>query len=471
VLGGAAGLVAAAWGADLLASLYSVDSAGRALAFDLTLSAPVVTAALVLTLVTALLAGGIPAWHASRADVIGVLKDEGASGGARRARLRTLLVSGQVAVSIVLLVGAVLLIESGQRALGGPGFDAEQVITLRLRPSLVDYSRERAHAFHHEVIRALESLPGVISASPSVFMSIFSAGPRVSTADPRQPDRRVDALANAVGPRYFETLGVRVTAGREFTAEDRMGGLPVAIVNDVLAERLWPDQHAVGLTLVADHQPYTVIAVVEDTQYYATGDAPRPQVFFSYWQSQGDDTFFNDSRTFVRVAGDPALMMSAVRLAITTVDAAVPISEAHPLRDRVRFMFQPVRMARAMLTSFAMLAVALSAVGLYGVLAFSVARRTREIGLRIALGATPRLIAVMVLRDGLLLTSAGVVVGLAAAWHTTQYVGSLLFGLGTRDLTAFVAAPAVLAAVALVASYLPARRAARVSPLAAMRTE
>jgi hypothetical protein len=281
----------------------------------------------------------------------------------------------------------------------------------------------------------------------------------------------VDAIGNLVGPRYFETIGVRLIEGREFTERDRAGAAPVILVNDVLARRLWSDRTAVGQTLLADARPHEVVGVVADAQYYAAGDSPRPQVFFSYWQARAGETLLNDSRTFARVAGDPSAMMPSIRRAIAAVDASVPISEDHPLRDRVAYMLQPVRTARGMLTSFAALAVVLSAVGLYGVLALSVTQRTREIGLRIALGATRRQIAGMIFRDGMVVTMVGVGAGLLTAWQFTRLVSSLLFGLEARDLTAFLAAPAVLAAVALAGSYFPARRAARVSPMSAMRVE
>ena len=469
--GGAAGLVAATWTTELLASLYSNDSSGRVLAFDLSLTLPVVFAAFGLTLAAALLAGGLPAWHASRGSVIAVLKDEGASGGARRARLRGALVSAQVAVSVMLLIGAALVIGSVQGALDGPGFDPEHVITLRLRPALVDYSRDRAHAFQRDVIHALESLPGVVSASPSAFMSMFSAGTRVQVRDATADVGPTDAIGNSVGPHYFSTLGVPILEGREFLEQDREGAPPVVIVNDVLARRLAPDRPATGMTLVADGRPHTIVGVARDAQYYASGDAPRAQVFFSYWQAHAGDAFLNDSRTFVRVAGDPAAMMADITRAIGSVDASVPVTEAHSLRDRVAYMFQPVRMAQALLTILAALALVLSAVGLYGVLAFSVAQRTREIGLRLAIGATRSQIAAMVVRDAAVVIATGVAAGLVAAWYSTHLVASMLFGIGTRDLTAFLAAPVVIAVVALAASYLPARRAARVSPLVAMRTD
>jgi putative ABC transport system permease protein len=469
--GGVAGLLVSTWGTDFLSSLYSHDSAGRPIAFDMTINGTVVTATVALTLFTALLAGVTPAWHASRGHLVAVLKDEGASGGARRARLRGLLVAAQVAVCVVLLIGAALLIQSAYRAFQGPGFSPDHLITVRLRPSLVDYPRDRAHAYQRDVVRTLESLPGVVSASPSVYMSMFSAGLNVTAQATTAAAVSVTAISNPIGPRYFETLAIPLVEGREFTARDRTGAPLVAVVNDVLARQLWPDSPVAGRALQVNGQPHTVVGVVRDAQYYPTGDPPRAQVFLSYWQPRGADTFLNDSRVFIRVAGDAAQMMAAVRRAVAAVDSAVPISEDHPLADRLVYAFQPVRMARGMLTSFAVLAVVLSAVGLYGVLAFSVAQRTREIGVRMALGARPRDIASVVLRDAAVLTAAGISLGLVAAWNTAQFATLLLFGLDARDPTAFVAAPVLLAIVALTASYVPARRAVNVLPLTALRSE
>jgi predicted permease len=470
LLGGVAALVTATWTTDFLAQFYSYDSAGRPLTFDLSLSVPVVTAAIGLTLVAALLAGGIPAWHASRTDVIAILKDESAAAGTRRAWMRQFLVGAQVAIAVVLLVGATLLIGSVQRALQGPGFDPAQAITVRLRPSLVGYSRERAHAFQRNVIDRLASMPGVVSASPSVFMSLFSAG-QVWPVTTATSNGKIDALWNPVGPKYFSTLGMRVIEGREFTELDRGGAPPVAIVNDVLARRIAPDGPAVGMTIAAAGQSLTVVGVVNDAQYYVSGDAPRPQLFVSYWQSPANDTFMSDSRTFIRVTGDPAAMMPRIISAVAQVDPAVPISETHPVRERVAYIIQPVRMARMMLTASALLAVGLCAVGLYGVLAFSVAQRTREIGVRVAIGASRRQIVVLVLRDAAGVIAIGLSVGLLLAWNSTQLVSSMLFGIAAHDGMAFAAAPLAIIIVACLASCLPARRATHVSPLTALRID
>ena len=194
-------------------------------------------------------------------------------------------------------------------------------------------------------------------------------------------------------------------------------------------------------------------------------------MFTSYWQTRGGDAFQNDSRTFVKVAGDPAAMMADIRRAVAAVDPAVPVSEAHPLGERVEYMSQPVRVARLLVTASALLALVLCAVGLYGVLAFSVAERTREFGLRLAVGATRRHILTLVARDAMSVIAAGVAAGLIAAWNLTYLVDSLLFGISSRNVAAFAAAPVAIVAVAALASYLPARRATRVSPLASLRVD
>jgi predicted permease len=470
VLGGAAGLVAAVWSTSVLETLYAQDSAGRAMTFALSLELPVVLAAAGLTILAALLAGGIPAWLASRTEVSSVLKQEGPLGTGRM-RLRQLLVCAQLAMSLVLLVGAGMLVASAQQVMRGPGFDPGPVMTLRLRPSLVNYSRDRAERFHRDVVARLEALPGVVSASPSVYMAMFGGGPRSAVRDPAQAGATVDATRNFVGTRYFATLGIGVAEGRDFVESDRRGGAAVAIVNDVVARQLSPNRPLAGRAIEVDGRVHTVVGVVRDAQYYAAGETPRGQIFFSYWQSDGTDAFLADSRMFVKVDGDPRAMLADVRRAIAAVDPAVPISEAHALEERVAYMFQPLRVARLLLTAFAVLALLLATVGLYGVLAQSVVQRTREIGVRVAIGATRRDIVALVFRDALTLIAAGVAVGLLGAWYSTRLLQNLLFGVSSRDPWSFAAAAVVVLSIGLLASYLPARRAAQVSPLTAMRLE
>jgi len=473
VLGSIAGLLVGAWGNALLESVYSHDAGGRPASFPLAISANVFAATAAITVGAAFLVGIIPSLVAGRADVITALKDEGGSGGGRRSRARQILVTGQVAASVVLLVGAALLLQSVWNLNRGANFDPDHVAVLRLRPSLVDYPRERAHRFQRQAIEAIEALPGVTSASPSVFFGLLGGGSVAgySTDPAASPESRHTILLGNAGADYFSTIGVALVEGRDFTDRDTLDAPRVVVVNDVVAAQLWPSQRAVGETLYVNGLPHTVVGVARDAQYYAAGQAPRPQIFASYWQPLGDDAFANDSRMFVRTAGDPAPLMDAIRKAIAAVDPDVPISEDLPLRDRIHYNYQPVRFARTMMVGFAALALVLSAVGIYGVLAFSVAQRTRELAIRFALGATRSSVARLVLRDGVVMTVIGVTVGLAAAWSSSRYIASFLYGIQPDAALAYLIGPVLIAVVSLAASYAPARRAAGVSASAALRCE
>jgi hypothetical protein len=298
---------------------------------------------------------------------------------------------------------------------------------------------------------------------------VFGAGIRVRVSPPGADE--FDAVGGHGGARYFEALGITVLQGRDFSWRDDTRTPRVAIVNDVLARRVWPHGGGSGETLVVDGTAYTVIGVVADAQYYAAGESPRPQVFFSYWQPPSADPFLNDSRMLVRVAGNPASMMTVLRRAVATADENVPISEDHPLSERVRYVYQPVRLAQSLLVTLAALALVLTAVGLYGLLAFVVTQRTREIGIRMALGASRADIVTLVLQQSVSMTLVGVAIGLGGAWAASQFTASLLYGVTAHDTMAFVAAPIILGIVTLAATMIPARRASRVSASNVVRYE
>ncbi len=470
LIGGSGGLLLSIWGNDVLGSLYARDSAVRPIDFHLALGGWVVAATMGVTLLCALLFGLVPSLQASRPDVISTLKYEGASGGAERARLRQVLLVGQIALSVVLLVGAGLLVRSLQRLYAGPGFDPASVIMLRLRPSLVDYPTEKARAYQREVLRRLESLPGVVSAAPSQLPAGLT-GNRGVVRLPAQAETEahLEVPASLVGPRFFETLSVPLIEGREFTERDTNGAPAVLIINDILARRLFAEGRAAGEVITYNGRPHEIVGVVGDTLFRPSGEPAQPVLFLSYWQAGSAEAFAKDSRTHVRVAGDAHAMMAAIRREVAAVDPNVPMHENYPFSDLVAYMFQPVRMARTMLVAFGGLALFLTSIGLYGVLAFTVSQRTREIGIRVALGAERRDVAGLVMREGIRMTLAGAALGLAGAWLSTRVLGNLLYGIDAHDLTAFIVAPAVLVLVALAASYFPARRAARVSPLTALR--
>jgi predicted permease len=469
-VGAIGGLIVAAWGTSLVQSLYAQDPAGRPVDFQLPIRAGVAGGIVALSLLSAFAFGLLPSIQASRTDVAGVLKQESGT-DANRARLRHVLVTLQVALAVMLLVGAGLLVQSMRRLYEGPGFAAERLVMMRLRPSLIGYTRERAHAFQRAAIERLEAVPGVVAASPSVYANMFGAGIRVSIAAPADRGGELDAIGGHGGARHFETLGLELLEGRDFSWRDDLRAPGIVIVNDVLAKRVWPQGRGVGDTLVVDGRPCTVIGIVADAQYYAAGESPRAQVFFSYWQPPSGDAFLNDSRMLVRVAGDPAAMMPALRRAVASADPNVPISEDHPLRERVRYVYQPVRLAQSLLVSLAVLALVLTAVGVYGVLAFFVTQRTREIGIRMALGAGRANIAALVLRQSATMTAFGIAIGIAGAWSASRLTATLLYGVAAHDATAFIGAPMLITVVALAATLIPARKASGVSAMNVVRYE
>jgi predicted permease len=474
VAGGSLGILVAFWATDLVQALYGVDYAGRALNIDVRVNPLVLAATLALSIVAGLTFGVSPAWQAGAADVMTALRDELAAGGAWRARAQNLLVAGQVALSIILLIGAVLTVRSLQFLYRPAGYDPSGVIVLRLRPSLVDYSIERGLAFQREAIRRLQALPGVTAASPSEFLPVFGAGAEAAVWTPgREPASPADApraLVNRVGPDFFKTLGVAPIEGREFSESDPEG-LDTIMVSASLARRLWPAASALDRPLVVDGRTLLVIGVVPDLEYRNALTPAQPSVHLNYWRRPKDSSWVEDSRTHVRVAGDPGAMMTAIRREVAALDPGVPISEDYPLADRIAYHFRPVRVASLLFSSFGLIAAFLSIVGLYGVLALMAQLRAREMAIRVALGADRRNIAGVVAGHGVRLAALGGAVGVGASAALVRALDHVLYGVSAYDPWTFVAVPAAILILAAAASLWPARRAARVDPALALRSE
>jgi putative ABC transport system permease protein len=275
--------------------------------------------------------------------------------------------------------------------------------------------------------------------------------------------------ANKVGPRYFQTLGVRLLQGRAFDEDDRPGTPAVAIVNETLARHFWPHASPVGRTLMADRRAYHIIGVVPDAQYHTSLQPPPPFLYTDYWQHDTANSWSEDSRTLVRVVGNVGAMLPVLRKQIAGVDPNVPISEDRSLAEWLGSKFQSVRMATNFFICFGGLALFLSAIGLYGILAFTVSQRTREIGIRMALGAERSNVAGIVVRQGVRLALIGTAIGLSGAFASVRFLESFLYGVHAYDPVIFLLAPSVLVGVALLASYIPARRATKVDPMVALR--
>jgi putative ABC transport system permease protein len=473
VLGGGLGLLLAIWTKDLLGGFYAFNVEGQRANFTLEIDRAAVLFAACISVLTVLVFGLVPALQATRRDVVPALKN-GAS-GARASSLRGALVITQITVCIALLVGASLLLRSVSSIYRGPGFNPDASCCPGLRPSLVAQTPGRAEAFQREVIQRLQRLPGVVAASPAQFPPLPGWGGQSPAWLPGQqpPPGQTGfrTFVNAVGPDYLRTLQLPLLTGRDFTDRDRKGAPRVAIVNETVARTLWPSGDAVGSEFVIAGDSYRVIGVAAAAQYHAAGAPADPLVFVDYWQQDAVGTTAIDSRTHVRVAGDAARMLPIVKREIMSVDPTVPISEDRPLTEWLGYFFRPVRATAAAVAFFAALALFLSVAGLYAVVSTAVAQRTREIAVRMALGAARRDVGLLVLRQGLRLTMAGIATGIGAALAGGRLLGAYLYGVGTHDAAAIGAAVCVLGLMSLVASYLPARRAMGVEPMRALRQD
>jgi hypothetical protein len=274
-----------------------------------------------------------------------------------------------------------------------------------------------------------------------------------------------------VGPDYLRALGVPLVSGRDFSDADRKETPRVAIVNEAVAHALWPDGTALGSALFVGGDAYRVIGIVRSAGYHNIASAPDPLLLVDYWQMDGVGKVPVDSRTHVRVAGDAQRMLPLVRREIVAIDPAVPISEDRPLTEWLDYSFRPVRAAAAAIGVLAVMALLLSVVGLYAVVASSVAQRTRELAVRVALGASQSHVGTLVLFQGLRLVGAGMAGGIVAASAATKLLSVYLYGIGTHDPAAMIGAAGILGVTALAASWLPARRAMRVEPMRALRID
>ena len=464
IAGGAAGvLLSRAFTGALAMMFFAADDEGHPLQYDFSQTPAIALA----TLGAALVAGVL----FSVASATRVVRPPAASRLSRRATARwssgAWLLGAQAAAAVAMVALAALLGASARTMLRGRNYDASHVALIRVRPRLVKYSADRAQRFQREVVRRLESLPGVDSVSMVGIGSVLG-GSSIGVALPRwDAAQRVTASYNEVGPRYFATLDTAVTAGREFDEHDAAQSPPVAIVNETLASRLWPGGGALGATIVVGRIERQIVGIVKDLSLRSRTHDRESWVYTPFWQNPAQV----DSRVAIRAAGDPSALLPAIAREVNRVDPDVPIAETITLPSRIAALMRPVRVSATFVGYTAVLAVILTAVGLYGSLAFAVARRTKEIGIRMALGAERRRVLGLVVREGMTVVAAGVAAGLALAAGGARIVGHLLYGSADADWIFYASAAAVVACVGFVASVMPARRAAAVEPLIALRCE
>jgi putative ABC transport system permease protein len=474
LLGGALGIVIARWGVTVLSSeLTATVPLNGGIALD----SSVLLFASAITLGAGLLFGSAPAWQYSRADVQEALTVRaGASAiGTGRFGLRSVLVVAQIALSVVLLVSAGLLTRS-MAALSrvDPGFDPSHTLTLQFRLPVSKYKSEaQISEMFTRTLDEMRRVPGVENAALVRATPLNGNGESYPyfLADKPVADAQSAPIAqlNVVSPGYFATMRIPRLAGRDFTTEDRADATPVAIVNEQLAHRVWPNESAIGKRIRLggpDVKWATIVGVVKTVKHFRLSEDPLDEAYLPYMQRP---LIFTEA--VVRATGDAAALASSMRAAVWRVDRDQPVW-------RVRTMERVLDEARGgpkltvlLMTAFAALALVLAAIGVYGVMSYAVARRTQEVGIRMALGARRTQVLVMVLREGMRTIGVALVIGLAVAAAATRLLSSQLFGIRAIDPLTFTTVPILLALVAIAACYLPALRASRVDPIVALRSE
>ena len=462
VLGWGAMRALAKWGAGQLPAGVALELDWRVLAFTLLVSA-----------FAGILFGTMPALQATRVDLNTTLRNEGggASQGQRRATLTSALVVGQVALSLLLLIGAGLFLRSFIRLLNvDPGFESRNVLTMNLSLSATKYAKpDQQIAYFDDVLRRVATVPGVRSAATSAALPLSWV--RITPVLPEgQPEvalgQRPFVDIEAISPHWFDTMRVPLRRGRAFNSGDQPQSPPVIIVNETFARQYWPGENALGKHVLIGRrpQPAEIIGIAADVKNKGLEQNTQPQLYLPFSQLPWTDMYL-----LVRTDVPPRTVESAVRAQIAGVDNDQPIIKVQTVDDLLDNARTQPRFLLMLIAAFAATALVLAVIGIYGMLSYAVAQRRPEFGIRLALGAERGDLMRMVLRHGLALTLTGMVLGLAAALAVTRFVASLLYGVGTRDWITFIAAPVIFLGIALVASYVPARRATRAEPIEAIK--
>jgi predicted permease len=474
LFGGGAGLLLAGWGAGLLMAFK--PPLPFPIELDLQADWRVFGFMFGVSLLTGIVFGLTPALASSRPDVVASLKDETGADvtGGRTGRLRGSLVVTQVAVSLLLLICAGLFLRSLRNASSiDPGFDADNLLALSMDLQLQGYDETKGRNFTDRLLERARSLPGVVSASMTDELPLrgFGGSRRGVTIEgyTAQPGESTEIYSNLVAPGYFETLRIPLLQGRTFRQQDDASAPGVALVNEAFARRYWPGQQPLGkqIQMGDGRNGYTtVIGVVKDGKYSSLSEEATPFIYFNMEQN------FELSPTLVvRTQGAPLASLAAVRAEVAALDKNLPIYDVKTMRQHLGLALLPARLAGGVLGVFGLVALALAAAGIYGVMAYSVSQRTREIGIRIALGANARDVLRLVARQGMTLVTVGMAIGLAAALALTQLLKSLLFGVSATDPLTFTVIALMLTFVALLACWIPARRATKVDPMVALRRQ
>jgi predicted permease len=476
LLGGAVGLLLSFAGVRLLTSF---GSASIPRLNEIDIDARVLVFALLVSLLTALIFGLAPALYASKLELTEALKEGGRShsGGARRNRLRNLLVIAEVALALVLSVAAGLMMRSFMRLQNvNPGFNPEKLVTLEIQLPEAGYGeKERQAAFQQQLLQRIASLPGAQAVATVNYVPFsgneFNSSFTIEGRPIPPPAERPRAFYRTISPDYFRTMGIALRQGRAFTDADNAQAPGVAIINEAAARRFWPGEDPLGKRIKQGRpeskNPFvSIVGVIASTSHTALDVASQPEIYMAFAQNVGPSFAI-----VARTSSDLGTFAAAVRREVAGAEKELPVSNLRTMEELIANSFALPRLYALLLTIFAAVALTLAAVGIYGVLSYSVSQRTQEIGVRMALGARERDIYKLVLGQSMLLIAVGLAAGFVLALILTRVLSSLLYEVSATDPLTFALITLVLIGVALLASFLPARRAAKVHPMVALRQE
>ncbi len=470
LLGGVLGMGVSVWLLDLVMGM-NLPLPGD-VSLELSMTGRAYLFGLFVTAVTAFIFGLAPALQSTRPDVAPTLKDESTGGGRpRRFTLRNTLVAGQVAASLVLLVFAGLFLRSFQaRNAVDPGFGREPTALLTFVVSSERYDEESGRVFVRQYLERLRRLPEVASAglTGNIHLNTTSTNTMDLNVDGVEPPQgRVGWAVDEteVEPGFFEAAGIPILRGRNFDDRDLADGVQVAIVNEAFAERFWPGEDPVGRTVhLAGGDDAQIVGVAQTAKIRTLGEAPRPFIYRPY--SQRYTTF---ATAVIRARGPAEPALQAAFRALRDMDPEMVVVESKTMDEHLGIILMPARLGALVASAFAVVALALACIGLYGVVSYAVARRSREMGIRMSLGAAPGRVVAQVVREGMALALSGAVIGLILALVGAQVLRSFLFGVGTLDAATFLGVPVLLVVVALAASWVPARRITRIDPVSVLK--
>ncbi len=470
-LGAALGLAIAFWTARSLAA-FLPPYASRA-SFDTRPDAVVFAFTLGLTVITTLLFGLAPTLHASKQDLVTAMKDNAATvgRGPRKVSLRHVLVVAQVALSMVALISAGLFVRSLQEAYkADPGFDPHGVLLASFDPFLSGYDESRGREFYRRLVERIRTIPGIQSVTLARRLPLTDGGIAFANVaiDGYAPAKDEDMRLNyeTVGPQYFQTMRIPFVHGRDFDERDQEGAPGVVIVNETMARRYWPGGEALGRRLKLTKDWLVIVGIAKDVKYRSLKEAPQPFLYLPLLQDYRSNMIL-----VARTTIEPEKMSQSVRAEVAALDPGIPIFDFKTLEEHVGISLFLQRMAATLLSIFGLLALSLAAIGLYGVMAYAVSQRTRELGIRISVGAERRDIFKLILGQGLAISVVGLLAGMVAAVAVTRLTARLLYGISATDPVTFIVIALLLLCVTLLACYFPARRATKVDPMIALRFE